>query len=175
MPEKSRYANIGLFGRGGFRGGRGGFRGWRRFLFWQWKLIRKMNIWRRRWRWRNGEFNKKKVYDFDPGQQVKSSGAQFERSWGSWSFATHWTKRSQGVYLKRDDGSENDDDIDDVGDHDGGNGDEKFFWVSELVCPLTPAVSSTISMKILMLLFRVGVSVLCSLDNWRLISLFKAV
>ena len=33
MPEKYRYANIGLFGRGGFRGGRGGFRGGRRFLF----------------------------------------------------------------------------------------------------------------------------------------------
>ena len=64
-----------------------------------------------------------------------------------------------------DDGSEDDDDIDDVGDHDGGNGDEKFFWVSELVCPLILEVSSTISMKILMLMFRVGVSVLCSLDN----------
>ena len=87
----------------------------------------------------------KKDHDFDPGHQVKSSGAQFERSWGSWSLATHWAKRSQGVYLKRDDGSENDDDIDDVGDHDGGNGDEKYFWISELMCPLILAVSSTIS------------------------------
>ena len=49
------------------------------------------------------------------------------------------------MYLKRDDGSENDDDIDDVGDHDGGNGDDKVFWVSELVCPLIPAVSSFLS------------------------------
>ena len=79
------------------------------------------------------------------------------------------------MYLKRDDGSENDDDIDDVGDHDWGNVDEKFFWVSELVCPLILAVSRTISMKILMLMFGVGVSVLCTLDNWRLVSLFKAV
>ena len=31
------------------------------------------------------------------------------------------------------------------------------------------------SMKIFMLMFGVGVSVLCSLDNWRLVSLFKAV
>ena len=28
-----RYPNVGLFGRGGFRGGRGGFRGGRRFFF----------------------------------------------------------------------------------------------------------------------------------------------
>ena len=27
-----RYPNVGLFGRGGFRGGRGGFRGGRRFF-----------------------------------------------------------------------------------------------------------------------------------------------
>ena len=79
-----------------------------------------------------------------------------------------------------DDGSEDDDDIDDVGDHDGGNGDEKVFWVSELVCPLIPAVSRffvviTISLKIFRLMFGVGASVLCSLDNWRLVSLFKAV
>ena len=84
------------------------------------------------------------------------------------------------MYLKRDDGSENDDDIDDVGDHDGGNGDEKVFWVSELVCPLITTVSRffvviRISMKILTLMFGFGVSVLCSLDNWRLVSLFKAV
>ena len=32
-----------------------------------------------------------------------------------------------------------------------------------------------ISMKISMLMFSVGVSVLCRLDNWRLVSLFKAV
>ena len=32
-----------------------------------------------------------------------------------------------------------------------------------------------ISMKIFMPMFGVGVSVLCTLDNWRLVSLFKAV
>ena len=32
-----------------------------------------------------------------------------------------------------------------------------------------------ISVKIFMLMFGVNVSVLCSLDNWRLVSLFKAV
>ena len=51
---------------------------------------------------------------------------------------------------------------------------------SELVCPLITALSRffvviRISMKISMLMFSVGVSVLCRLDNWRLVSLFKAV